>query len=122
MECSFVATTYAVASKLPPAILDFLLLLPHRLALLRESLQTARDLPPQVVKPTSKAPTVLPTSTKTPLSESQHTDAGPTPSESEADSSAYTSEADGETSAAPSQAPTRANTIADSWVSVKDDE
>lgn len=79
-------------------------------------------MPPQVSKPTPKAPTVPPSTTKAPLSESQHTDAGPTPSESEADSSAYTSEADGETSAAPSQVPTRANTIADSWVSVKDDE
>lgn len=122
MERSFIATTYAVASKLPPAILDFLLLLPHRLALLRESLQTARDMPPPVFTPAPKAPSSLASTTKTPLSESQHTDARPTPSESEAGSSAYTSEADGETSAAPSQAPSRANTIADSWVSVKDDE
>lgn len=112
--------TYAFASRLPTIALDFLLLLPHRLAILRESLQSAREISsPPTPAPAPKPPASV---TSSAPSGSQRTDAAPTPSESEAESSTYTSEADGEASTNPSYAPTRANTIADSWVSVKDDE
>jgi hypothetical protein len=124
-DATIAAVTYAVASKLPTVVLDFLLLLPHRLADLRESLQASVDIPPPITAAAQNttAPPGLRQSSgipQAPLSESQRTDAGPTPSESE--SSTYTSEVDGEASTNPSQAPTRANTIAESWVSVNDDE
>lgn len=114
--------------------------------MLRESLQNARDTPPPTPAPAPKQPPVnqqLAASTsstaKTPLSESQRTDVGaPTASSEseEADSSAYTStssEVDGDGGEAssstdhhplhvPTTTTTRANTIADSWVSVQDDE
>lgn len=94
---------------------------------LRESLHATVDAPPPIPDATSKE-AALPSSRRpsgvpqAPLSEGQRTDAtAPTPSES--DSSAYASEADGEASTHPSQVPTRAaSTIAESWVSVNDDE
>ena len=121
-----VAMTYAVASKLPTVILDFLLLLPHRLADLRESLQATADIPPPIPATTASAAPLgsrqssdIP---QAPLSESQHTDTT-APTSSESGSSAYASEADGEASTNASQIPTRAgSTIAESWVSVHDEE
>lgn len=124
-DATVAAMTYAVASKLPTVVLDFLLLLPHRLADLRESLQASVDIPPPIATPAEHAvsPPGLRQSSgvpQAPLSESQRSDTVPTPSETE--SSTYASEADGEASTNPSQVPTRANTIAESWVSVNDDE
>lgn len=127
------ALTYAFASRLPGSILDFLLLLPHRLAILKDSLQSqsqSHTLPqPESIPPPPA------TGGQVPLSESQRTASGtgtgmgsgtgnPTPSESE-----YTSQSsdvgDGDVGVGASvQGSARggARTIADSWVSVKDDE